>query len=158
MAVEIERKFLLKDNRWQSEVRSSECYRQGYMSQEGQLNSVRVRATNDKAWINFKSATLGMRRLEFEYPIPIEDALQMLGQLCYQPIIEKERYFVDVDQHTWEIDVFHAENTGLVVAEIELKSETESFTKPAWLGEEVTDDKRYYNVCLLSHPFKDWDQ
>ncbi len=158
MAVEIERKFLLKNNGWKSEVSHSECYRQGYMSQDGQLNSVRVRTTKDKAWINFKSATLGMRRLEFEYSIPIEDALQMLDQLCYQPILEKERYFVSFGQHTWEIDVFHAENSGLVVAEIELKTEIESFARPSWLGAEVTDDKRYYNVCLLRHPFKEWDQ
>ena len=156
MAIEIERKFLLKNDLWKKEAINSEHYSQGYMTLDGEKNSIRVRLTGDKAWVNFKSATLGMSRLEFEYPVPVTDAQQMLDELCYTPVIDKERYFVKVEQHTWEIDVFHGENEGLVVAEIELKSETEDFARPAWLGQEVTDDKRYYNVCLIRHPFKDW--
>jgi len=157
MAVEIERKFLLINDQWKNEISHSECYKQGYMTLDGEKNSVRVRTTNDKAWVNFKSATLGMRRLEFEYPVPIIDAQEMLENLCYKPVLVKERHFVVYDSHTWEIDVFAGENAGLVVAEIELSSESEEFERPDWLGEEVTDDKRYYNVCLIRHPFKDWD-
>ncbi len=157
MAVEIERKYLLRDDAWKDEVTNIVAYSQGYMTLGGEKNSIRVRTASDQAWINFKSATLGMRRLEFEYPIPLGDAQEMLEQLCYQPIIEKERHFIVTTEHTWEVDVFHGENEGLVVAEIELQTETEEFIHPAWLGDEVTDDKRYYNVCLIDHPFKDWD-
>ncbi len=158
MAVEIERKFLLKNDAWKSEVTKVISYSQGYMTLEGEKNSIRVRTSSDQAWINFKSATLGMRRLEFEYPVPLEDAQVMLEQLCYKPLITKERHLVPYEQHTWEVDVFHGENEGLIVAEIELTVETEAFTYPDWLGREVTDDKRYYNVCLIHHPFKNWDK
>ena len=156
MAIEIERKFLLANDSWKQQAAAPSRYQQGYMTLDGEKNSVRVRLCDDKAWVNFKSATLGMRRLEFEYPVPVDDARQMLDNLCYSPQIEKDRYLVKYDNHTWEVDVFYGENDGLVVAEIELQSEDEQFKHPEWLGEEVTDDERYYNVCLIRNPYKNW--
>jgi len=155
MPVEIERKFLLANDDWREEVVRSSRIRQGYL---GKLDraSVRIRVDGEKANINVKSATLGMRRMEYEYEIPLDEAEEMLDQLCEQPQVDKTRYIVEHGSHVWEIDEFYADNAGLIVAEVELKSETESFEKPSWLGEEVTEDPRYYNVNLIKHPFKNW--
>ncbi|MFT5426512.1 MAG: adenylate cyclase [Gammaproteobacteria bacterium] len=155
MATEIERKFLLLNNSWQSNINSELHIVQGYLA-TNELSSTRIRIQNEQANINIKSATLGITRTEFEYAIPLDDALLMLKDLCIKPIIEKTRYIVSQQLHTWEIDVFSGDNEGLVVAEIELSSPDEDFEKPSWLGEEVSDDARYYNVCLVNHPFKDW--
>jgi adenylate cyclase len=155
MAIEIERKFLLINDDWRTQAAKPVRYRQGYLV-GSEKASVRVRIQGDKAFLNIKSATLGIYRQEYEYPIPMDEAEKMLDDLCEKPLIEKNRYFIKQNQHTWEIDEFFGENQGLIVAEIELASETEAFNKPSWLGQEVSDDRRYYNVCLVKHPYKDW--
>jgi adenylate cyclase len=155
MAIEIERKFLLKNTSWQEVAEPGMKYSQGYLV--GSKNaSVRVRVEGERAFINIKSATIDITRQEFEYEIPLTDAQQLLDSLCEKPLISKTRYHVKYEQHTWEIDVFDGDNAGLVVAEIELKDINEPFAKPGWLGDEVSNDVRYYNVNLVKHPFKDW--
>jgi adenylate cyclase len=99
---------------------------------------------------------MGVTRSEYEYAIPLQDAEELLGQYCVRPLIEKTRYYVTHEGHVWEIDVFSGDNEGLMVAEIELNAPDESFHRPDWLGEEVSHDPRYYNVCLVKHPFKKW--
>jgi len=155
MPIEIERKFLLANNNWREQVSSSHRIRQGYMGEIDKA-SVRIRVQGKKANINIKSATLSMRRMEYEYEIPLDEALEMLDQLCKQPQVDKTRYIVEQGKFKWEIDEFYAENEGLLVAEIELEDENEVFEKPQWLGEEVTEDPRYYNVNLIKHPYKNW--
>lgn len=155
MATEIERKFLLANDSWRAEVKSSCEYEQGYLNQ-AKINSVRARVAGDKAFLSVKSATLSISRKEFEYVIPMEDARYMLDHLCEGSTIKKTRHFIPQGEHVWEIDEFYGDNAGLVVAEIELKSENETFFRPGWLGAEVSDDPRYYNVRLVDHPFKDW--
>jgi len=122
------------------------------------LSSTRIRIQDDKANINIKSATLGITRTEFEYAIPVDDAQLMIDDLCIKPVIEKTRYIVKHMQHIWEIDVFSGDNEGLIVAEIELSSTDETFEKPSWIGEEVSNDARYYNVCLVKKPYKTWSR
>lgn len=155
MATEIERKFLLANEGWRDSVEKSVAYRQGYLS-GGEESSVRVRIEGEQARLNIKSATLGIHRHEYEYPIPLEEAQEILETLCRKPLVEKTRHFVHVGQHEWEIDEFGSDNAGLIVAEIELHSEDEAFEMPSWAGKEVSDDPRYYNVSLVSHPYKDW--
>ena len=155
MATEIERKFLLKNNTWQVHADQGTRYSQGYLV-GSQHASVRVRLEGDKAFINVKSATINITRQEYEYEIPVNDAKEMLKMLCEKPLISKTRYHVTYDKHLWEIDVFAGDNQGLVVAEIELTDKDETFATPEWLGEEVSDDIRYYNVNLVKHPFTDW--
>lgn len=155
MANEIERKFLIINDLWRKSAGHSVFYRQGYLS--GAKNcSIRVRVGGEKAYLNIKSVTLGITRKEYEYAIPIVDANEMLDQFCEGSIIEKRRYLVEHADHTWEIDVFEGDNTGLIVAELELDSEDEAFELPNWAGAEVSHDARYYNVSLVKHPFKDW--
>jgi adenylate cyclase len=160
MATEIERKFLLANDDWRAQADAGTQMRQGYLSSgpanSEQKASVRVRIVGEHANLNIKSATLGVTRQEYEYPIPLSDANELLNSLADGPLIEKTRYHVGHGKHTWEIDVFAGDNQGLVVAEIELGSEDEQFERPTWVGEEVSDDPRYYNVCLVKHPFKDW--
>jgi len=155
MGTEIERKFLTTNNNWKHLPSQKADYTQGYFATNKDC-SIRVRVTEDAASINIKSATLGIYRSEFDYPIPVNDARELLGTLCIHPLIEKTRYKILYDNHTWEVDVFSGENEGLIVAEIELKSIDEEFTKPDWIGEEVSDDPRYYNVCLVERPYKNW--
>lgn len=155
MAAEIERKFLLKDDSWKEFSDQGVEYSQGYLVGSKHA-SVRVRIQGDKAYINIKSATIDITRQEFEYEIPLDEASEILASLCEKPLISKTRYHVPHEQHVWEIDVFKGDNEGLIVAEIELNNVNECFSKPSWIGQEVSDDKRYYNVCLVSHPFKDW--
>ncbi len=155
MATEIERKFLVLDDSWRQHVTRSCHYRQGYMGSVDTC-SIRVRTENGKANLNIKSATLGITRKEYDYEIPIEDANEMLESLCEKPLIEKTRYFVEHGDHTWEIDVFSGDNAGLIVAEVELQDTGEEFQLPDWAGDEVSDDPRYYNVCLIKHPYRDW--
>ena len=155
MGIEIERKFLLCNDSWQASADNGLVIRQGYLAGSDK-SSVRVRIAGDQANINIKSATLGITRQEYEYPIPLAEAIEMLESLCEGPLIEKIRYHVHHADHLWEVDVFSGDNQGLVVAEIELESDSENFERPDWLGEEVSDDTRYYNVCLVSHPFKYW--
>jgi adenylate cyclase len=158
MATEIERKFLLRDDSWRDgDIVKKTRYRQGYLT-SGAASSVRVRISDHDAYLNIKSATLGIKRQEYEYPIPEADAREILDTLCHRPLIEKTRYYLNYQGHTWEVDVFEGDNEGLVVAEVEMESEDESFERPPWLGAEVSDDPRYYNTCLVSHPFKDWTE
>lgn len=157
MATEIEHKFLLKNDEWRkANIIKSVRYRQGYMASNKQ-SSVRVRISDHDAFLNIKGATLGVKRREYEYPIPEQDARELLDNLCTKPLIEKTRYYIKYEGFTWEIDVFEGDNEGLVVAEIEIDSEGQDFSKPPWIGEEVSDDPRYYNSCLADHPYKDWE-
>jgi adenylate cyclase len=155
MATEIERKFLVRDDGWRQQADAGLRMRQGYLSGGGRA-SVRVRVQGDRAFLNMKSATLGVWRREYDYPIPLRDAEEILEHLCEGPLIEKTRYHVAYASHTWEVDVFEGDNAGLVVAEIELDSEDEVFEKPPWAGKEVSHDPRYYNVRLAKHPYKAW--
>ncbi|MGD0958407.1 MAG: CYTH domain-containing protein [Methylomonas sp.] len=155
MALEIEHKFLLANESWRDDVTRSTYYKQGYLS-NNPLSSVRIRISDTHAWLNIKSATIGTHRHEYEYTIPLADAHDMLENLCVKPLIEKIRHFVQQDQHVWEIDEFMGENAGLIVAEIELSQIGEAFFRPAWLGEEVTADPRYYNNNLCRSPYKAW--
>ncbi|WP_290637662.1 CYTH domain-containing protein [Aquisalimonas sp.] len=155
MAAEIERKFLIQGEQWRAEAHASRVVRQGYLAGTERA-SVRVRASDDQAWLNIKGATLGIQRQEYEYTIPLDEAREMLDTLCNGPLIEKTRHFVHHGSHLWEIDEFFGDNAGLVVAEIELGHEDEPFERPAWLGDEVSDDPRYYNVSLVRHPYREW--
>ncbi len=155
MATEIERKFLLKDSSWKNFADEGTAYSQGYLVGSKHA-SVRVRIQGERAFLNIKSATLDIKRQEFEYEIPMDDATEMLETLCDKPLISKTRYHIKNENHLWEIDVFEGDNKGLIVAEIELSDKNEAFVKPDWLGLEVSDDERYYNVCLVNHPFKNW--
>lgn len=159
MAVEIERKFLLKNDHWKSQVTKTHAIKQGYLQsglEKSQKSSVRIRISNDQANINIKSVDLIMVRQEFEYAIPLADAQQMLSTLCDDGVVEKTRYHVPYASHLWEVDVFKGGNDGLQMAEIELAGIDESFELPDWIGEEVTNDERYYNIYLLKHPYKQW--
>lgn len=155
MAKEIERKFLLKGDSWRNEVSHAEQFVQGYLVGAVKA-SVRIRIEGERAFLNIKSATLGVNRDEYEYQIPVGDAKEMLDRLCEQPLISKIRHHVPYEGKTWEIDEFEADNSGLIVAEIELTDENEDFERPPWLGEEVSHDARYYNVCLVKHPYSQW--
>ena len=157
MAIEIEHKFLLANEDWRNYVIRSVYYKQGYLG-GNENNSIRVRVSDEYAWLNLKSAVAGAQRLEFEYEIPLNDADIILEQLCFKPYIEKYRHFVQHAEHLWEIDEFLGDNAGLIVAEIELSQLGESFVKPDWLGQEVTDDLRYYNNNLTKYPYKDWNR
>ncbi|MGB4498587.1 MAG: CYTH domain-containing protein [Methylococcaceae bacterium] len=155
MAIEIECKFLLANEKWRENVSNSVIYKQGYLSSQP-TNSIRVRISDKQAWLNIKSATIGTQRAEYEYEIPLSDAQEILMNLCLKPVIEKTRHFVTHENHLWEIDEFDGENAGLIVAEIELNSVDEIFEKPEWIGEEVTQDIRYYNNNLAREPYSQW--
>ena len=155
VAAEIERKFRVIDDTWRDQAHASRFMRQGYLA-GNERASMRVRTADGQAWLNIKSATLGISRQEYEYAIPLDEADEMLNTLCEGPLIEKTRYFVRHGGHLWEIDEFFGDNAGLIVAELELGSVNESYERPDWLGEEVSDDPRYYNVSLVKHPFREW--
>jgi len=155
MAQEIERKFLLKSDAWRNQVTSAQRMSQGYL-QRGADSAIRVRIAGDRAWLNIKKSLDGIHRLEYEYAIPLTDAQEMLEQVALRPIIDKTRHLVRIGPHTWEIDEFHAENAGLVVAEIELDHADEAFDRPDWLGEEVSTDTRYFNSSLSERPYNSW--
>jgi len=155
MAVEIERKFLLKSDNWRQHVLIYATLRQGYLSHDAQ-SSVRIRVTDEKADINVKSTRDGIYRLEYEYGIPLADAEEMLKLVAHRPLIEKIRHIVRWGDHRWEIDEFLGDNSGLVVAEVELGDINESFERPPWIGEEVSTDARYYNSNLSKLPYSSW--
>ncbi len=154
MGKEIERKFLVIKEKWQPDSEGKQ-YRQGYLS-TAKERVVRVRVADGKGFLTIKGKTEGFSRAEFEYEIPLKDAEVLLNTLCERPLIEKLRYQMEYEGTLWEVDVFLGENQGLVVAEVELKSETQSFVLPQWIGEEVSLDPRYYNVNLLKRPFTKW--
>ncbi|MCG8427485.1 MAG: CYTH domain-containing protein [Chromatiales bacterium] len=156
MAIEIERKFLVINDLWQEHVISKSHIKQGYLATQKNA-TVRIRIAKGKAILNIKSATSGIQRSEFEYEIPMDEAELMLEQVVEHPIIEKIRYKVQGKGHVWDLDEFHGDNEGLVMAEIELLSEDEEFVVPDWAGEEVSSDTRYYNSNLIKHPFKQWN-
>jgi adenylate cyclase len=156
MGEEIERKFLVKEQSWRERAKGT-AFRQGFLSTAPE-RTVRVRAAGGRGTLTIKSKSVGARRAEYEYEIPHSDAEEMLDTLCERPLIEKVRYVLEHGGHTWEIDVFEGDNAGLIVAEIELGEEDEAFERPSWLGDEVTDDPRYFNSNLVSHPFKNWCQ
>jgi len=156
MSVEIERKFLVKNNDFKSESYSKKHIKQGYLNSD-KNRTVRIRIANEKAFITIKgkSNSTGTTRFEWEKEIKKEEAESLL-LLCEPSIIEKTRYLVKVGHHVFEVDEFYGDNEGLVIAEVELNDETEKFTKPGWLKEEVTGDKRFYNSSISKTPFKDW--
>ncbi len=154
MPLEIERKFLVSGHAWRSA--DAVLYRQGYLNRDKQ-RTVRVRMAGDRAFLTIKGVSSGATRVEFEYEIPVSEAAQLLT-LCDGPLIEKTRHRVTVGPHVWEVDEFHGDNDGLVVAEIELGSEDEAFARPEWVSVEVTEDARYYNSNLAVRPFRTWSE
>jgi adenylate cyclase len=155
MTIEIERKYLVKNDLWKSQVLSKRTLKQGYLANSSNA-TIRVRVAGDQAFLTVKSATVGVRRNEFEYPIPVAEAEAMLEGAVIRPVIDKVRYRVKVGEHVWDLDVFAGDNAGLVLAEVELGSEDEAFELPAWVGAEVSGDPRYYNVNLMRHPYGSW--
>ena len=153
MATEIERKFLVKDASFKQGL-TPVIFKQAYLNSEPD-RTVRVRIAGEKAFLTIKSKTIGISRQEFEYAIPVSDAEQLLN-LCETAALEKNRYFLEDGNITWEIDEFLGLNKGLIVAEVELESEQQSFDRPHWLGEEVSGDKRYFNSYLSLTPYSQW--
>jgi CYTH domain-containing protein len=153
MGAEIERKFRVLSDAWRDGspgVRIS----QGYLSQDPD-RTVRVRIAGESGWLTIKGRSRGIARAEFEYEIPLADALELLS-LCLPSVIDKTRHLVPHGAHVWEVDVFHGENAGLIIAEVELENESISPEIPPWVGEEVSADPRYFNSCLAAAPFKKW--
>jgi len=154
MANEIERKFLVINQDYKS-LGTKHYIHQGFLSTDKE-RVVRIRILDEKAFITVKGKTTGMTRAEFEYDIPLDDARFMLENLCLNPTIEKYRYNINFEGFTWELDEFLGENEGLLIAEIELESADQEFLRPDWIGEEVTDDPRYYNANLVKNPYRNW--
>ena len=152
MAVEIERKFLVSGDQWRTS--QGTLYRQGYLNRE-KSRTVRVRIAGSKAFLTVKGINKGAVRAEFEYEIPLADAEALL-KICDGPLIEKTRHVIQHGGMTWEIDEFHGDNAGLILAEIELQDADQAFEKPDWLGREVTEDPRYYNSSLSLQPYSSW--
>lgn len=161
MGIEIERKFLVVGDAWRAQATRRQRMAQGYLNDAASVQagtqqvSVRVRIAGGQAALNLKSRELGASRQEFEYAIPLADAEALLA-LCVGGVVDKTRHYVEHGTHLWEIDEFHGDNAGLVVAEIELGSEAEAFDRPSWAGVEVTDQPRYYNLALAARPFAQW--
>lgn len=153
MAVEIERKFLVRNTDFLNRLTGTE-FKQGYLNREGA--TVRVRTAGELAFLTIKGKTEGISRMEFEYTIPKSDAETMLATLCELPPIEKTRYLINHADKCWEVDVFHGANQGLIVAEVELDNESDALTLPDWVGQEVSHEARYFNSQLASHPFCQW--
>jgi adenylate cyclase len=157
MGKEIERKYLVQSDAWRDRVQSTEHYQQGYLSTEEE-RSVRVRVGKRKAFFTIKGKATGQTRAEFEYPLPLKDANQLLEHLCVKPLITKTRHTVQANGLTWEIDEFSGENSPLILAELETKSDQAPKQKPPWVGEEVTHDPRYLNINLVAHPYSMWEK
>lgn len=154
MAKEIERKFLVQGDEWRR-LAQGVSYRQGYLNSTPE-RTVRVRTVGDKAFLTVKGPSHGITRTEFEYEIPYEDAVAMLENLAETPVIDKKRYKIPIQGFVWEIDEFFGANFGLVVAEIELSEENTPFPKPAWIGQEVSGDPRFFNSNLIKNPYAAW--
>jgi len=154
MPLEIERKFLVKASLWRP-PHAGTRYRQGYLSTDP-ARSVRVRLAGEQAWLTIKGETVGITRLEYEYPIPATEASEMLDRLCKRPLIEKTRYRVELAGLVWEVDEFEGVNAGLVIAEVELTGENQAIELPGWVGEEVSADPRYCNASLVDRPYCEW--
>ncbi len=155
MGTEIERKFLVRDDSWRGKGRGV-MVRQGYLATDRE-KSVRVRVTGEKGYLAVKGRAQGIVRSEYEYEIPLKDAMEMLN-LCIGHLIEKRRHLVAHKGLTWEIDEFQGVNQGLIVAEIELERANQEIDLPEWVAEEVSDDPRYLNANLVHHPFSEWER
>jgi CYTH domain-containing protein len=156
MATEIERKFRVIGESWRQQAGPGKSYRQGYLSTDPE-RTVRVRTVHsDQGFVTIKGKTVGSRRSEFEYAIPYADAQEMLDTLCLRPLIEKTRYRIPHAGLVWEIDEFGGDNSGLVVAEVEMTDENQPLEAPDWIGKDVTADPRYYNANLVARPFSQW--
>ena len=156
MSVEIERKFLVKGNEWR-QLAQAVNYKQGYISTEKE-HTVRVRTIESQAYLTIKGKSVGATRLEFEYEIPLNDANELLNNLCHKPIIDKNRYKIQYKDLTWEVDEFFGENEGLILAEVELHDENQKIEIPDWIGIEVTGEPKYYNANLISNPYCNWEK
>lgn len=156
--VEIERKFLVKSEEFKTQASKKFRIIQGFLNTHPE-RTVRIRIRGDQAFLTIKgkSSKNGLTRFEWEKEIPVVEAEELM-KLCEPGIIEKMRYLVEIEEHTFEIDEFFGENQGLIVAEIELHSENDTFEKPEWLGEEVTGEIRYYNSQLSKNPFINWEK
>jgi len=154
MAKEIERKFLVDPEKLPP-LKNPHTIKQGYIP--GSLTAtVRIRISDDDAYLTIKGRATGLTRSEFEYPIPLPDAQEMLEELCNGDVIKKKRYLFPYEGHLWEIDIFEGSNEGLIIAEIELSDENETFTKPEWITKEVSYDPKYRNSNLITYPYVEW--
>ena len=154
MGREIERKFLVKGDLCYRNMHGS-LYRQGYLCLS-KNRTVRIRTVDQRGLIGIKGITKGISRDEYEYEIPFRDADKILYTLCERPLIEKRRYEIEYDGMIWQVDVFLGENKGLVLAEVELENESQQISLPDWIGKEVSEDPRYFNVNLVKNPFTTW--
>ena len=154
MGLEIERKYLVNQEKWQPDHEGL-LYRQGYIYTHN-LTTVRVRIAGNQGFLTLKSKSEGITRSEFEYLIPVNEAEEMLELLCDRPLIEKIRYKVKINNLMWEVDQFLGENEGLILAEIELSDENQEIQLPEWVGLEVTSDHRYFNSYLAKNPYRQW--
>jgi len=154
MAVEIERKFLVANSDWKLKISKEITIKQGYLSSNPE-RTVRIRIAGEKGIITIKGKTVNTTRAEYEYEIPLSEALELM-ELCEKPLIEKARYEILEHGNLWELDVFEGDNKGLIVAEIELESENQEFILPAWAGKEVSHESKYYNASLIKNSFKNW--
>ncbi|NEV92685.1 CYTH domain-containing protein [Psychroflexus sp. YR1-1] len=154
--LEIERKFLVSSDAFKKEAFKTSFIAQGFLN-SNKSRTVRIRITDDKGFLTIKgqSSDSGLSRFEWEREIPKGEAKALL-ELCEPGHIEKTRYYLNADPHVFEVDEFYGKNEGLIVAEVELSSEDETFQKPEWLGEEVTGDAKYYNSMLSKHPYSEW--
>jgi adenylate cyclase len=157
MGQEIERKYLAASDNWRGKAGPGTLYVQGYLSLDPE-RTVRVRMAGGKAALTVKRENTSSIRDEFEYRIPADDADHMLDKICIKPLIEKTRYVIQDGNLKWEIDEFSAENRGLIIAEVELQNDRLEIVKPDWVGEEVTNDPRYFNINLVKHPYSEWGQ
>jgi adenylate cyclase len=160
MGMEVERKFLVVSDAWREHVTDAVQIVQGYLTPAGDaqpgIATVRVRTKGDRAFLTIKGPSRGISRTEFEYEIPVADARAMLDELAQGPVVDKVRHLVPVGEHVWEVDVFAGANAPLVMAEVELAGPEDPFAMPAWAGDDVSDDPRYYNVNLARVPYSTW--
>lgn len=153
MGLEIERKFLVVGDGWRGRNDGTPM-EQGYLARDPD-RTIRVRIAGERAWLNIKGRCVGLVRQEFEYPIPPAEAAQLLA-LCPPPLISKTRYVIAHEGHHWEVDEFSGDNSGLILAEVEMEHPEEAVALPAWVGAEVSDDPRYYNSNLSQNPYREW--
>ncbi|PSB25049.1 CYTH domain-containing protein [Stenomitos frigidus] len=156
MPAEIERKFLVKGDAWRS-LATGIAYCQGYIASSAD-RTVRVRVVGEQGFLTIKGSTVGITRAEFEYLVPLHDALELLSTLCDPPLIQKKRYTIAYAGLVWEVDEFEGDNQGLIVAEVELTDPHQAITLPDWIDREVSDDPRYFNANLAKHPFSRWEK
>jgi len=155
VATEIERKFLVDQKKWETIDKPIPLYTKQLYLSDSQQAVVRVRIKGENAFLTIKGENEGIERKEFEYEIPKEDAIEIMD-MSHRVSIEKNRFLIKEEKHVWEVDVFLGQNEGLMIAEIELKNVNETFRKPEWIGDEVSDDPKYYNVNLVGSPFSKW--